>query len=253
MQIATKVLVPLSVRGAGEEDEEEGSSSNAEDGTSAESALAGGGVTFKPQQHRKRCCDDDFSSLSTRLRCLLAAVIVLLVLTAVFVPLYYFVFREHLGPLWRTLFWTRATDASSGGVETTVGGTTLDETLAPFQTTPAWKPQCPEAPVLEWNRFDCFPENPDVDLSTCEDRGCCWAVTNVRNDKDGPAAREHYRSAYTKGASAVREREQFSCSAPKDGATNAAAHIYVYDADQIYRNLDRTCHAVSILATADFH
>ncbi|KAL1437043.1 hypothetical protein MTO96_049051 [Rhipicephalus appendiculatus] len=181
-----------------EEDEEEGSSSSAEDGTSAESALAGGGVTFKPQQHRKRCCDDDFSSLSTRLRCLLAAVIVLLVLTAVFVPLYYFVFREHLGPLWRTLFGRRVADASSGGAETTIGGTTLDETLAPFQTTPAWKPQCPEAPVLEWNRFDCFPENPDVDLRTCEDRGCCWAVTNVRNDKDGPAAREHYRDRVPK-------------------------------------------------------
>ncbi|KAH8039100.1 hypothetical protein HPB51_005061 [Rhipicephalus microplus] len=175
-----------------EEDEEEGSSSSAEDGTSAESALAGGGVTLKPQQHRKRCCDDDFSSLSTRLRCLLAAVIVLLVLTAVFVPLYYFVFREHLGPLWRTLFGRRVADVS-GGAETTVGGTTLDETLAPFPATPEWKPQCPEAPVLERNRFDCFPENPDVDLSTCEDRGCCWAVTNVRNDKDGPAAREHFR------------------------------------------------------------
>ncbi|KAL3221744.1 hypothetical protein MRX96_029227 [Rhipicephalus microplus] len=186
-----------------EEDEEEGSSSSAEDGTSAESALAGGGMTLKPQQHRKRCCDDDFSSLSTRLRCLLAAVIVLLVLTAVFVPLYYFVFREHLGPLWRTLFGRRVADVSSGGAETTVGGTTLDETLAPFPATPEWKPQCPRAllflaggtiaPVLEWNRFDCFPENPDVDLSTCEDRGCCWAVTNVRNDKDGPAAREHFR------------------------------------------------------------
>ncbi|KAH6939000.1 hypothetical protein HPB50_015552 [Hyalomma asiaticum] len=193
-------------RYAEEEDEEEGSSSSAEDGTSAESALAGGGVTFKSQQHRKRCCDDDFSSLSTRLRCLLAAVVVLLVLTAVFVPLYYFVFREHFGPLWRTLFGTRVADASSGGAEATVGGagvSTLDETLAPFQTTPAWKPQCPEAPVLEWDRFDCYPEDPDVDLRTCEDRGCCWAVTNVRNDKDGPAAREHYRSAYTKGAPAV--------------------------------------------------
>lgn len=183
-----------------EEDEEEGSSSSAEDGTSASSALAGGGVTFKPQQHRKRCCDDDFSSLSTRLRCLLAAVVVLLVLTAVFVPLYYFVFRQHLGPLWRALFGTRVADASGGG-ETTAGGTgisTLDETLAPFQTTPAWKPECPEAPVLEWNRFDCYPENPDVDVHTCEDRGCCWAVTDVRNDKDGPAAREHYRDRVPK-------------------------------------------------------
>ncbi|KAK8784613.1 hypothetical protein V5799_009024, partial [Amblyomma americanum] len=174
---------------------DEGSSSSAEDGTSAESALAGGGATTL-KQHRKRCCDDDFSALSTRLRCLLAVVIVLLVLTAIFVPLYYFVFRQHLGPLWRALFAARSADASS---ETTSGGatgiSTLDDTLPPFQT-PAWKPQCPDAPVLEYNRFDCYPENRDVDVRTCEERGCCWAVTGVGNN--GPAAREHYRDPVPK-------------------------------------------------------
>lgn len=195
----------------GEDKDDEGSSS-AEDGASADSALAGGGgAALKAHHQRKRCCDDDFSALSTRLRCLLATGVVLLVLTAVFVPLYHFVFREHLGQLWQTLFRTASPSSGGGGATGGPGSTgtgftgsgtdvfTLDETVDPSEAS-VWKPRCPDAPVLEWNRFDCYPEDPDVDEHMCQDRGCCWAITNVRtmNDKDGPAAREHYRDPVPK-------------------------------------------------------
>ncbi|KAH9371105.1 hypothetical protein HPB48_015670 [Haemaphysalis longicornis] len=173
-------------------DKDDEGSSSAEDGASADSALAGGGgAALKAHHQRKRCCDDDFSALSTRLRCLLATGIVLLVLTAVFVPCT----TSCSGSTWDS-----CGRPCSGFTGSGTDVFTLDETLDPSEAS-AWKPRCPDAPVLEWNRFDCYPEDADVDEHMCQDRGCCWAITNVRtaaNDKDGPAAREHYRDPVPK-------------------------------------------------------
>lgn len=129
---------------------------------------------------KSRCCDDDFSALSTKLRCLLVVAVVLIVLTAVFLPLYYLVFRPYFAQFWTTLFGSPAP------------GSHPDETAS---EVPLWQAQCPEVPVLEWNRFDCYPDDPKVTQKRCEERGCCWVRTDIDAavDKERLGKREFFR------------------------------------------------------------
>ncbi|XP_064456553.1 sucrase-isomaltase, intestinal-like isoform X2 [Ornithodoros turicata] len=124
-----------------------------------------------------RCCDDNFSALSSRVRCFLVVVVVLVVVVAVFVPLYFLVFRHHFPHFWSSI--TGGTSGPDDGSNTGNG----------------WQPDCPDLPVLDRDRYDCYPDDSKVTRQRCEERGCCWARLAIDDiiDKDPDLKVEPFR------------------------------------------------------------
>lgn len=110
---------------------------------------------------RRKCCADNFWGSSVSLRCMLVISCVLIVSASIVLAVYFLLIRKEV-------------EISAVRSETWINQE-IPET---------WYPSCPEGPVPDVERYDCYPEDHNVTPLMCAARGCCWITDHDHHLKE---------------------------------------------------------------------